>query len=184
MGRKTPFMDGHYLNYSRKGKLMSTVGRSTLALAVMLTVMIGFNSANAADAKDMKGWGQDDPYNKLYNVKDSERFKATVVKVLEVVPMPGMSPGVALEVREGSETIVVHLCPVGYAKPSEIGIKPGDNVSIRGCWAEIGGKDVFMAAKVKKGEAFEFKVRLSKDGTPFWTMTPEQLAREQQNKDD
>jgi hypothetical protein len=95
-----------------------------------------------------------------------------------------MSPGVALEVREGSETIMVHLCPVGYAKPSEIGIKPGDKVSIRGCWAEVGGKDVFMAAKVKKGETFEFKVRLSKDGTPFWTMTPEQLAKELQSKDD
>ena len=100
------------------------------------------------------------------------------------MPITGMSPGVALEVREGSETIVVHLCPVGYAKPSEIGIKPGDKVTILGCWAEVGGKDVFMASKVKKGDTFEFKVRLSKDGTPFWTMTPEQLAKEQQNKND
>jgi len=157
---------------------------STLAFAVMLAVLIGFNSAGAADAKDLIGWGLDDPYHKLYKFKESERLKATVVKVLEVVPMPGMSPGAALEVREGSETILVHLCPVGYAKSSEIGIKPGDKVTIRGCWAEVGGRDVFMAAKVKKGDTFEFKVRLSKDGTPFWTMTPEQLAKEQQNKDD
>ena len=157
---------------------------STIVFAVMLAVLIGFNSAGAADAKDLIGWGLDDPYHKLYKFKESEKFKATVVKVLEVVPIPGMSPGAALEVREGSETILVHLCPVGYAKPSEIGIKPGDKVTIRGCWAEVGGKDVFMAAKVKKGDTFEFKVRLSKDGTPFWTMTPEQLAKEQQNKDD
>jgi len=163
---------------------MRAVKNWTLAFAVMLVVMTSFNSAAAADAKDLKGWGLDDPYQKLYKFKESERLKATVIKVLEVVPIPGMSPGVALEVREGSETIMVHLCPVGYAKPSEIGIKPGDKVSIRGCWAEVGGKDVFMAAKVKKGETFEFKVRLSKDGTPFWTMTPEQLAKELQNKDD
>jgi len=163
---------------------MRTLQISTLAFGVMLAVLIGFNPAGAADAKDLKGWGLDDPYHKLYKFQESERFKATVVKVLEVVPIPGMSPGVALEVREGSETIMVHLCPVGYAKPSEIGIKPGDKVSIRGCWAEVGGKDVFMAAKVKKGETFEFKVRLSKDGTPFWTMTPEQLAKELQSKDD
>jgi len=163
---------------------MRAMDRLTLAFAVMLAVMISFNSADAADAKDLKGWGLDDPYQKFYKVQETERFKATVVKVLEVVPLPGMSPGVALEVREGSETIVVHLCPVGYAKPSEIGIKPGDKVTIRGCWAEVGGKDVFMAAKVKKGDTFEFKVRLSKDGTPFWTMTPEQLAKELQNKDD
>jgi hypothetical protein len=157
---------------------------STLAFAVMLTALIGFNPAGAADAKDLKGWGLDDPYQKLYKFKESERLKATVVKVLEVTPSPGMSPGVALEVRDGSETIMVHLCPVGYAKPSEIGIKPGDKVSIRGSWAEVGGKDVFMAAKVKKGDTYEFKVRLSKDGTPFWTMTPEQLAKELQSKDD
>lgn len=163
---------------------MRAMEKLTLAFAVMLAVMIGFNSAHAADAKDLKGWGLDEPYHKLYKPKESERLKATVVKVLEVVPIPGMSPGVALEVREGNETIVVHLCPVGYAKPSEIGIKPGDRVTLRGCWAEVGGKDVFMAAKVKKGDTFEFKVRLSKDGTPFWTMTPEQLAKEQQNKDD
>jgi hypothetical protein len=157
---------------------------STLAFAVMLAVLIGFNPAGAADAKDLKGWGLDDPYQKLYKFQESERLKATVVKILEVVPIPGMRPGVALEVRDGNETIMVHLCPVGYAKPSEIGFKPGDKVSIRGCWAEIGGKDVFMAAKVKKGETFEFKVRLTKDGTPFWTMTPEQLAKELQSKDD
>ena len=163
---------------------MHAVGRSTLTFAVMLAVLIGFNSAGAADAKDLKGWGLDDPYHKLYKAKESERLKATVIKVLDVVPLPGMSPGVALEVREGNQTIVVHLCPVGYAKPSDIGFKPGDKVTIRGCWAEIGGKDVFMAAKIKKGDTFEFKVRLSKDGTPFWTMTPEQLAKEQQHKDD
>ena len=111
---------------------------SSLAFAVMLAVLIGFNSAGAADAKELTGWGLDDPYHKLYKFKESEKFKATVVKVLEVVPIPGMSPGAALEVREGSETILVHICPVGYAKPSEIGFKPGDKVTIRGCWAEVG----------------------------------------------
>jgi hypothetical protein len=163
---------------------MRAVARLTLAFAVMLTFVIGIGSAGAADAKDLKGWGLDDPYQKFYKVQETERFKATVVKVLEVVPIPGMSPGVALEVREGNQTVVVHLCPVGYAKPSEIGFKPGDKVTIRGCWAEVAGKDVFMAAKIKKGDTFEFKVRLSQDGTPFWTMTPEQLAKELQSKDD
>jgi len=30
-----------------------------------------------------------------------------------------------------------------------------------------------MASKVKKGDFFEFKVRVTSDGTPFWTMSPE-----------
>jgi hypothetical protein len=50
---------------------------------------------------------------------------------------------------------------------------------VKGVWAEINGKDVFIASKVKKDPDFEIiKVRLTKDGTPFWTMTPEQLAME------
>ena len=35
-----------------------------------------------------------------------------------------------------------------------------------------------MASKIKKGNYFEFKVRLTKNGKPFWTMTPEELSRE------
>lgn len=57
-------------------------------------------------------------------------------------------------------------------------------MTVKGCWAEINGKDVFMASKVKKGESFEFKVRMTKDGTPFWTMTPDQVAKERGGKDD
>jgi hypothetical protein len=151
----------------------------------LMSLAAALTASWAADpAAEKKGWGVKDPYNMFYNAKDFEKFKATVVKVTEVVPMPGMSPAAALEVREGSEVIVVHLCPVWFAKPNEIGFKPGDRVTVKGCWAEINGKDVFMASKVKKGESFEFKTRLTKDGTPFWTMTPEQLAKERLAKDD
>ena len=97
--------------------------------------------------------------------------------------MPGMSPGVAILVRESkSETILVHLCPTWFAGRKSIGIKKGDRVKVKGVWAEINGKDVFLASKVKKGNLFSFKVRLTKDGTPFWTMSPERLAQERSQK--
>ena len=152
--------------------------------AMALALLVCCGTARAADAGDRKGWGPGDPYNRLYNPKELEKLKAKVVKLTETAPMPGMSPVVALEVREGNQTVTVHLCPSWFAKPAETGIKPGDDVVIRGSWAEINGKDVFMASKVKKGESQEFKVRLTRDGTPFWTMTPEQLARERSAKDD
>jgi hypothetical protein len=151
---------------------------------IVLGLLACFNIAAAADSDEKKGWGIDDPYNQLYNPKEFEKIKATVVKVTEVVPMPGMSPATALEVREGSNTILVHLCPTWFAKPNEIGVKPGDSVVLKGCWAEINGKDVFLASKMKRGNSPEFKVRLTKDGTPFWTLTPEQLAKERASKDD
>lgn len=162
-----------------KGMIRFAVGLALLAVVVLFGSFVW-----ATDSADKKGWGINDPYNKLYNSKELEKLKVKVVKVMEVVPMPGMSPAVALEVREGSSTILVHLCPVWFAKPADIGVKPGDSVTIRGAWAEIGGKDVLLAAKVKKGESQEFKLRLTKDGTPFWTMTPEQLAKEREKKDD
>lgn len=156
-----------------------------IILACLASLAAGLAEPWAAEASvEKKGWGVNDPYNKLYNPKDFEKFKAHVVKLTEIVPMPGMSPATAIEVREGSEIIVVHVCPTWFAKPTEIGVKPGDRVTVKGCWAEINGKDVFMASKVKKGESFEFKVRLTKDGTPFWTMTPEQIEKERQSKDD
>lgn len=162
-----------------KVNLKSTVG-SIVLMAAVFCVAIAF----AADSDEKKGWGVNDPYAKLYNPKELEKIKAKVLKVMEVMPMTGMSPATAMEVHEGNSTILVHLCPTWFAKPADIGVKPGDTVTIRGAWAEINGKDVFLASKLKKGESQEFKLRLTKDGTPFWTMTPEQLAKERANKDD
>jgi len=159
---------------------LAALVRPVIPLALIFCLGIAF----AADPAEKKGWGTDDPYNKLFNSKEVEKIKAKVVKLAEVVPMAGMSPATALEVLEGSNAILVHLCPVWFAKPADIGIKPGDQVTIRGCWAEINGKDVFLASKVKKGESMELKLRLTRDGTPFWTMTPEQLAKEKSSKED
>lgn len=146
-----------------------------MSAAVFMLAAAGF----AAETKSMGGWESDSPYNRLYNPSEMDRIKGTVDKVVEVVPMPGMSPGVALIVQESkSESIVVHLCPAWYIDVNSTGLKKGDPVKIRGAWAEIGGEYVFMASKIKKGDYFELKVRLTKDGKPFWTMSPEEQARE------
>jgi len=150
-----------------------------LATLVLIFVAFGFSQTLAGEKKDMQGWEIDSPYNKLYDVREFEKIRAYVVRVKEVVPMPGMSPATALEVREGAYVYEVHLCPTWYRKPSEIRLKKNERIKIKGAWAEINGKDVFMASKIKKDPNTEIiKVRLTKDGTPFWTMTSEQLAME------
>ncbi|MEE4604364.1 MAG: hypothetical protein V2J65_23985 [Desulfobacteraceae bacterium] len=151
----------------------------SMTALILLSFAIGISHAPAGEKRDMQGWGIDDPYNKLYDVREFEKIRASVVRVIEVVPMPGMSPATALVVREGDDEFEVHLCPTWYRKPGEIRLKKGERIKIRGVWAEINGKDIFIASKVKKDPDFEIiKVRLTKDGTPFWTMTPEQLAME------
>jgi hypothetical protein len=150
-----------------------------LILLVSLSFFIGISWVQAEEQRDMQGWGIDDPYNKLYDVREFEKIRAWVVRVKEVVPMPGMSPATALDVREGAYIYEIQLCPTWYRKPSEIRLKKNERIKIKGAWAEINGKDIFMASKIKKDPDIEIiKVRLTKDGTPFWTMTPQQLAKE------
>jgi hypothetical protein len=146
---------------------------------ILLSFAIGVGYAAAGEKRDMQGWGIDDPYNKLYDIREYEKIRASVVRVKEVVPMPGMSPATALDVREGDDVFEVHLCPTWFRKPDEIRLKKNERIKLKGVWAEVDGKDVFMASKIKKDPDYEIlKVRLTKDGTPFWTMTSEQLAME------
>lgn len=146
-------------------------------------IFLTFVFGNASEQKDMGGWELDSPYNKLYNPSEMDKFKAIVVGIKEVVPMPGMTPGVALMVRESEgEVILVHICPSWYIDKRDIGIRKGDKVKIRGVWVEINGEDVFIASKIKKGEYFELKIRLTSSGKPFWTMGPEELAKEKASK--
>ncbi len=152
-----------------------------LKLAVIFIFVSFLMVAHAGDVdpKLMKGWEVGSQYNNHYDVREFEKIRAWFLRAKEVIPMPGMSPATVVEVLEGAEVIEVHLCPTWYRKPSDIKLKKNERIKIKGVWAEINGKDVFMASKIKKDPNTEIiKVRLTKDGTPFWTMTPEQLAWE------
>jgi hypothetical protein len=157
-----------------------------IAAMVIFAAGLLADFAGAVDEKLMKGWEVDSPYNQLYDVKEYEKFRAWVVGFKEEPPMSGMSPATIMIVKDGDDLIDVHICPTWFAKPEEVGVKKGDRVKMKGVWAEVEGKDVFMVSKIKKGESdvFEFKVRLTKNGKPFWTMTKEELALERSSTAD
>lgn len=152
--------------------------RNSLFLGVLaLFLALNMSPSAFAQNRDMQGWEADGEYNKHYDMSEFDSFKCKVVDIEEVVPLPGMAPAVALVVKDSDdEEILVHLGPVWFVKNH--GIRKGDKLRIRGAWAEIDGREVFMAAKVKRGDEFSYKVRLTKDGTPFWTLSDEQLAQE------
>jgi hypothetical protein len=157
--------------------------RVSIGTLIGIALMMFFQAPTvvAGDTSIPKGWELGGTYDKNYNPNELDKFRAWVVSVKKGVPMKGMAPGVFIEVKEGKEdeeTILVHVCPTAYMGPKQIGLRRGDRIKIRGSWAYIDGKDVFMAAKIKKGDYFELKVRLTSDGKPFWTMTPEELAKE------
>ncbi len=146
-------------------------------ISLFAFLSIGISGVVAGEQHHMKGWGVEDAYNKHYDVAKFEKFKAKVVRIKEVIPMPGMTPGVAMDVKADGDIIEVQICPTWFARPNEIGIKKGDRVNIRGVRTNINGKDVFMASKIKKENYFELKVRFTKDGIPFWTMTPDEVFK-------
>ena len=170
------------------GKEVAVMNFSKRAVSGIVLIMglfiFALTVGYAGEPSGMKGWEKGSDYNKLYNLDEWDDFKGFVVGFKKIIPLPGMAPGVALLVRDrdNEEVVTVHLGPRAFVNPNSVGVRRGDKVKVKGVWAEIKGKEVFMASKVKKGDHFEYKVRLTKDGTPFWTMSPDQLARERKGQ--
>lgn len=154
--------------------LSKIAGCSLIIGAVLLSC-----AALALAKSDMTGWEADSEYNKLYNYKERDTIRGHIVKFVKVKPLKGMAPGTAFTLDEGGgDTVLVHVCPEAYATVRETGLKPGEWLKVKGAWAEIGDESIFMAAKIRRQSGSAYKVRLTKDGTPFWTMSPERLAKE------
>ena len=153
--------------------------KSLLKCFMLIFITFGlFAAASAAEKVGYDGWEKNSTYDENYNYKERDSLKGEVVQFKEVTPLPGMAPGTAFILEEGEEKILVHLCPLAFSTPDETGIRKGIKTKVSGSWAVIDGQDIFMAAKIKQGENFVFKVRLTKDGTPFWSLSPEELAKE------
>ncbi len=152
--------------------------RYRIAIGILAVFLLaGFGAAE--EKKDMGGWERNSKYDKLYVPSDRDSFKGTITGFKEIIPFTGMSPGVALLVKDPEgDVVTVHLGPRWFVDPAAIGIKKDDKVKIKGVWVEINNEDVVIASKISKGDFFEYKLRLTKDGTPFWTLSKEELERE------
>ncbi len=137
--------------------------------------------AFSGEQPDLAGWERDSAYNKHYDASEFDDFKGVVEEIIDITPLPGMAPGLGLKVKDQDGDVVeVHLGPKSFVKPESIGLKKGDKVKVKGVWAALNDKDVFLASKVKKGEHVELKVRRTRDGAPYWTFSPEELAKEKE----
>ena len=158
-------------------------------MAVVLPVFLifsGFPASRAAiclaqDSASPAGWEKGGEYDRHYDASELDDLKGAIEEISEVTPLPGMAPGVGLIVRDqDGDSVKIHLGPKGFVKLEAAGIKKGDKVKVKGAWTEFDGKEIFMASKVKKGENIELKVRRTKDGTPFWSLSAEELAKEKE----
>ncbi len=150
---------------------------------LVFQMVFGLGMAFAGEKQKNEGWELNSAYNKLYKNSERDRLKGRVLKTKEVVPLPGMAPGIAIIVKDSDgDHVEVHLAPKWFVEKYPTGLRKGDKVKVKGVWAEIDGKDIFMAAKVKKSEFVEYKVRRTKDGYPFWAMSEQDLKKELSGK--
>jgi hypothetical protein len=147
-------------------------------ICILGLALLSVTSSLAKD-KDMTGWEVGSEYNDLYNPKERDTIKGTIVKFVKITPLPGMAAGTGFILDEGGgDKVLIHVCPISFASGRETGLKRGDWVKVKGAWADIGEETVFIAAKIKTDSDYNFKVRLTSDGKPFWTMSAEQLEKE------
>lgn len=153
-----------------------------LVVLTVAAIVLAFGLAQAGSKAnpDLKGWEKGGEYDKMFDPKEADAIKGRVVKIYDITPSPGMATGVALQVEDKKDKTleIVHLGPKDFVDLASIGLKEGDQVKVAGAWAEFDGQDVLLAVKVKKGEDQQLKVRRTKDGFPFWNMTPEERQRE------
>jgi len=155
-----------------------------IAFSLMLAVgicILGLDIGHASHTRGegIGGWEKGSTYNKLYDPAERENIRGVVLDFKTVTPLPGMSPGVAMFIRDSeNEVVSVHLGPSSFLHLNSIRIRKGDKVKVKGVWAEIVDKAVFIAAKVKTNGFRVLKVRRTRDGTPYWTMSHEELAKE------
>lgn len=155
-------------------------GITVLLLTSVLMISLQLNGTSyGAEEKDITGWEQGSAFDRLYRPDQYTKVKGTLVEIIDVVPMKGMATGVGMVILlHNGEKMTAYLAPKWFVKFLTYGFKNGDRVKVKGCWAEIKGKKVFLASKVRNGEYFEMKFRRTRDGTPYWTLTPGEMTRE------
>jgi hypothetical protein len=155
--------------------------RLALLLSLALVVCLaGVAHAGAKANPDIKGWEKGSDYDKLFDPKEADSLKGRVAKIYDIKPFDDMATGIALQIEDKKDKTLetVHLGPKDFVDLASIGLKEGDQVKVVGAWAEVDGQDVLLAVKVKKDENTQLKVRRTRDGFPYWSMTPEQVKAE------
>lgn len=153
-----------------------------LSVFILLACLAAPQVLSAAGGLD--GWEADSDYQKLVNTQEFDQFDATINRIIQVTPKDGMAEGMGflITMRGDSEEITAHFGPAAFVKPRIRELRPGMMVKVYGFWADLDGEEIFILTKAKidkDGDARQIKVRRTKDGYPWWSLTPEELAKEE-----
>lgn len=150
----------------------------TLALALSLAACSGQESGPTGTT----GWEHGSSFDTRYDVSEFDKIKGYFEDFEEVRPMEGMAPGLAIIVKDRTdgEPVSGIIGPASFVREEAeaLNLRQGQKVKIYGSWAYIDGRDVLILTKIKKNEKEFVKVRRTKDGYPYWSLSEEELAEE------
>lgn len=108
-------------------------------------------------------WGRGPGHGAMYDPAKVETVSGEIVS-LEKPGMMGRVLGLLL--NTGKETIMIHLGPEWYFEQHNAKLSAGDRVEVKGVRTARMGRDVFIAAEIKKdGEILKLR---DDNGAPVW----------------
>jgi hypothetical protein len=138
-----------------------------LFLAILLSVApLALQAQGWRGWRGSGGWGPGTRYVGMYNPGNVRTISGVIISVERFVPVRGMSAGIHVVVRTGSETLPVHLGPEFYIERLDTRIERGDTIEVKGSLVTLDGKDIIIAAEVRKGG--EVLVLRDAKGFPAW----------------
>ncbi len=150
-----------------KKVLMGSLGLAALALVIASIVYAGQEQSTGPGPGYCNGCGMGRGMGgRMYDPTRAETLSGKVVYVDEFAAPRGRGTAVVLKVTSGSDTLAVHLGPKWFLDKQEMKFAAGDAVEIKGVKTARRGRDIFIAAEVKKGSDV-LKLR-DEQGIPLW----------------
>jgi hypothetical protein len=141
----------------RIGFVCSRCSRQMISLLFFLSVVLGASSPAQKN--------QPNPRGPKYDLQTETKIKGTVEDVK--LPPKGSEKEIAhLQVKDGSNSVDVYLCPKSFFDDMGMSFAKGDEVNMTGSKVKQGDADLFLVREIVKGTD-TFALRDAK-GEPVW----------------
>lgn len=117
-----------------------------------------------------EAWNSNGGYGGLWSRRKPAAAAGVVTATEQISPLKGMSPGVLLTLRKGSQRTRVVVGPTWFIETQPVKIAPKDRVSVTGVSVLVGGKRVMLAREIRRGKD-TLRLRDSNGQFPWTALT-------------
>ncbi len=131
---------------------------------ILLLVLVAIFAGTPARAQKSQ---PNDATPPKYDLHTETKIKATIEEV-KLPPKGSEKEIVHLQVKEGTNSMDIYLCPKSFFDDMGMSFAKGDGITITASKVKQGETDVFLAREIVKGSNDTFVLRDGK-GEPVWS---------------